>query len=152
MLASHIWLSDRNRFTWDREAARALVSFGKWIFISSMLGFILNNVDRIIVGKFLGVSQLGVYSIAAMLAMFVFQVYEKLSQDVLFPIYSKLNHLNTKELRGKVKKIRIFLMSALLPPIWILAVFGPSIISFLFDARYQDAGWMLQILVIGRIP
>ncbi|MFW6033005.1 MAG: oligosaccharide flippase family protein, partial [Phycisphaeraceae bacterium] len=62
---SHLWLPGiRNRFHWEPEAARKLYHFGKWIFGSTMLTFAAMYADRIILGKLLGMSLLGVYSIA----------------------------------------------------------------------------------------
>jgi len=152
MTISHLWNSDiRNRFRWDKEAAQSMMRFGRWIFVSTMLAFVIKYGDRLIMGKFLTTSDLGIYSIAAMLAGFTEQIFGRIAQKVLFPVYSKLNHLSFSELKPKIRKVRLAFMAAFLPPLWILVIFGSNIIDFLFDPRYQSAGWMLQVLSAGVI-
>lgn len=152
MLSSHFWLTGiKHRLTWDQKSAQSLFRFGRWIFISTMMTFFINQSDRLILGKFMSLSTLGVYSYAYQIAQVVEQIYQRIKQQVLFPIYSKLNYLHPKELRGRVKKVRLTLMAALLPILWFLIILGPNIIDFLFDPRYKDAGWMLQILAAGWI-
>ena len=152
MFASHLWLSDfRNTFAWDNDSLKELFRFGRWIFVSTIIGFTLNNADRLVMGKFLSLNELGVFSIAAMMAKMVEKIYSNLSSKVLFPVYSKLKHLSNEELRKRIKRVRLGVMGVLLPPLWILIVFGPEIITFLYDPRYHEAGWMLQILSSGYI-
>ncbi len=152
MFASHLWLSDfRNTFAWDDESLKELLRFGRWIFVSTIIGFTLNNADRLVMGKFLSLDKLGVFSVAAMMAKVVEKIYSKLSSQVLFPVYSKLKLLSNEEFRKRIKKIRLGVMGVLLPPLWVLVIFGPEIITFLYDPRYHEAGWMLQILSSGYI-
>ena len=153
MWASHIWLSYvPNRLAWNQNAVKSLVTFGKWIFLSTVLGFIVSNGDRVILGKFLTLSDLGVYSIAAMIAQFVQQVYSQIGNKILFPIYRNIKYLPNEEIRAKIRKIRLTVISAFLPPLWIFVLFGQEVINIMFDARYQGAGWMLQVLAAGLIP
>ena len=37
-----------NHFAWDREAAKEIFSYGKWIFLSSALFFLYSEADRLI--------------------------------------------------------------------------------------------------------
>ena len=50
-----------------------------------------------------------------------------------------------------VRKIRMYLLLVTLPLIWLLVIFGQSLIDLLYDSRYSSAGWMLQILAVGTI-
>lgn len=36
-----------NRFAWDAEIARSLIRFGKWILVSSLLGFLVSRFDSL---------------------------------------------------------------------------------------------------------
>lgn len=152
MLASHVWTSEiAPKIVWDQKSFQALMHFGRWIFVSTVLGFMINNADRLILGKFLSLSDLGVFSIAATIAKLVEQVHSKVSTQILFPLYSKLKDLSREEFLVRVKKIRLCLILFFLPPLCILVIFGQDIIQFLFDSRYREAGWMLQILASGSI-
>jgi len=37
-----------NRFAWDKEAAKEIFSYGKWIFLSTALFFLCSQADRLI--------------------------------------------------------------------------------------------------------
>ena len=58
----------RNRFHWDRSSADEMMSFGRWIFVSTLLTFLAMQADRLIFGKLITLTDLGVYGVAAMMA------------------------------------------------------------------------------------
>ena len=67
-LLSHLWLpGTRNRVQWDRKAFREILGFGRWILASSMIGFLANAGDKVLLGWMVSATQLGVYSIAGLL-------------------------------------------------------------------------------------
>lgn len=149
MLGTHAWLvGPRCRLRWDRDAAKALVRFGRWIFLSTMFGFIVNSVDRVVLGKFMTSSQLGLYAIAFVLAQTVNSVAGSVNERVLFPAYASVHRRHPERLRSRIRSSRVYVLSAVLPLAWGLILFGPSIIRLLYDVRYANAGWMLQFLGI----
>ncbi|MEM9220176.1 MAG: oligosaccharide flippase family protein [Cyanobacteria bacterium P01_F01_bin.150] len=151
VIMSHFWLGGiRNRFAWDPAMARRLVRFGRWVFVSTVIAFGLNHMDRLIFGKFMSLDDLAVYSIAAMFATVIDQTYRRLGSKVLFPLYAKIKGEPLPELRRQVRKIRIRLMGVLLPGLSLLIILGPYIID-LYPEGYGDAAWMLQLLAVGWI-
>ncbi|MFC1876750.1 oligosaccharide flippase family protein [Thermodesulfobacteriota bacterium] len=152
MLASHLFLSDfKHKFIWDKNSARSLARFGRWIFISTVLGYFALHIDRLVLGKFLSLKELGVYSIALMIANSVKHLFQNMSHRILLPLYSKLKEIPDSELRRKVLKLRIRLLLIFMPILFILLILGQDLITFLYDPRYQEAGWMLQTLSAGII-
>ena len=139
------------RLSLDGDVARQLIRFGRWLFVSSMLTFIASQLDRIILGKLLSVSELGVYAIAFMLAQVVVALTHELSRSVLYPIYARANELGPEHLRAQVFRYRLALLAATLPVSLTLYLMGPELIRFLYDSRYWDAGWMLQALSVGAM-
>ncbi len=152
MVLSHLFLSTiSHKFEWDKNAFDELVKFGRWIFLSTILGFFAGHSERLIVGKFVELEILGVFSIALMISKSIGQLIYKMNGQVLFPVYSKIKTISNGELRIKVKKIRMVFMMAGIPFLLVFVIFGPEIIHLLFDSRYYEAGWMLQVLAIGWI-
>ncbi len=93
VVLSHVWLPGiRNRFHFERRAARSLFVFGSWIFLSTVATFAANQVDRLIFGKLTTMSMLGVYSIAVMLALAPTQALSTVSNRVLFPLYTRVHY------------------------------------------------------------
>ena len=151
-LCSH-WLlpGQQNRFRWEPQAAKSLMRFGRWILISTALTFLVSRGDRMIMGVFLTAGQLGVYSIAFGLSQVVLLALEGLSGRMLFPVYSRLAGRSPSEMRSKLRRTRIVILAAALPFFSILVTWGGRIVDFLYDSRYHDAGWILQILAAGTI-
>lgn len=152
MLLSHRLVPMGNRFCWDQDAVKSLVTFGRWILISTMLGFFINSGSNLILGKFLSMSDLGIFSIGVTLAKVVEQIYYQIISRVLIPVYAKIKHLNNAEIKSRVFKLKLVIMAVFLPPLWILVIFAHEIVALIFDTRYQDAGWILQIFALGFIP
>jgi O-antigen/teichoic acid export membrane protein len=139
------------RLVFDRAVAGQLVRFGRWLFISSMLTFVAGQLDRILLGKMMSVSELGVYSIAFMMAQVSISLMHELSRRVLYPVYARAGELGDAHLRGQVRRYRIALLLATAPPLLLLYLIGPELVRFLYDDRYWDAGWMLQVLALGAL-
>jgi O-antigen/teichoic acid export membrane protein len=137
---------------WEPTAAQELVRFGRWVFISSALGFLVMRLDIFIFGSVAGMAALGFFIIAKTLSRFVTVAITKLSTTILLPVYSRLAERDAATLRRNTFKIRGALLLLSLPPLWILTIWGSDIIALLYDERYQDAGWMLQISAAGSVP
>jgi O-antigen/teichoic acid export membrane protein len=148
-ILSHFWLPGiRNRFRFEKRAAYALVSFGGWIFLSTVFTFGAENLDRLLFGKWTTMATLGVYSIAVLLATTLKRVFGKVALNVLFPLYSAIRH-SPKQLSETYASARL---PVLVVAGWITSGVvggGPTIVRLLYDPRYWEAGWMLQILVFG---
>lgn len=146
---SHIVLDgQRNWFRLEREALRFARSFGVWIFVATAITFTADNLDRLIFGKLSTLSELGVYSIAALLATVPSQALGSVSSSVLFPLYSRIYH-SDRDLQDVFNSARwaILVLSGWVSAGWIGG--GPTIVRILYDERYWDAGWMMQALVSG---
>jgi len=150
MLLSY-WVAEegRRRFRWERDAIRDMTNFGRWIFLSSTIGYLLGQGDRLIMGAFLTMGELGVYSIAALIARQVENVNDRVDYSVLFPIYSRIGKEDSPELSRRIARYRLVRMGIFLPAICILIVFGDDIVRLLWDERYWDAGWMVQVISAG---
>ena len=152
MVWSHFMIPGyRNRIGFDRQAASAIIHFGKWIFFSTLLTFLGSQGDRLFLGKTLSSNELGVYSIAFYLSQMIVLAFQELSGNVLFPVYTQLANKSANDLRKGMMKIRGILMLLTLPLICILAIWGHLIVGFFYDNRYVEAGWMLQILSIRAV-
>jgi O-antigen/teichoic acid export membrane protein len=151
-LGSHFLLSGpRNRFGWDADAARSLFRFGRWILLSTAMGFVLLHADKAVLGKILNDADLGRYAVATLIVQTVTVAMQRFSGTMLFPIYTELARKGPEELRSRLVRLRAGVLAAFVPPLWLVLVLGPEIIGLLYDDRYADAGWMAQILAVGAI-
>lgn len=150
MLISHLLMSDfPMKLCWELAAAKEIFSFGKWIFLSSILACATMHLDKIILGLYMTKHQLGLYGIAIAIAMVNIQIVQKLSSAVLLSVYTKLLQQSIPMIRKKITKIRVVLMLCLMLPSYCLMLWGQEIVSLLYPKEYWDAGMMLKILAFG---
>ncbi|WP_353258683.1 oligosaccharide flippase family protein [Prochlorothrix hollandica] len=149
-IGSHFLLPDvKNKFHIDREAMKELFSYGKWIFVATLLFFFAQQTDRLVLGKLVPLELLGVYGIARALSDIFRNVVLKLNNEIVFPFISRLSDIPRSELYEKVKPTRQkFLLIAGLGLAFPVC-FGDVAVSVLYDDRYVDATWMLPILCLG---
>lgn len=139
----------RPKFMWEREAAVDMYRFGRWIFLSTAITFLLQQGDKAILGALLPTGVLGVYAIAVVLARAPVQALQAINRRVMFPVYSRVVLQRPHLLRSRLRQARARLMLIFLPPLWALIFFGPSIVNLLYPERFSEAGWMVQWLAVG---
>jgi len=135
----------------DLAAVAEIINFGKWIFVSSFISFIISKGDIFILGVFLSKADLGVFSIAAIWSRLVLELLVKVNQEVMTPLYAASFRESRYSAKAKIKKTRAILLFMTLPAIWLVIIIAPGLIEFLYDHRYVQAGWMLQVLAVGSI-
>jgi O-antigen/teichoic acid export membrane protein len=152
LIASHTILATiPMRWQWEMASVREFVRFGRWMFVSTALGFLASRLDVLILGRMGGMEMVGLYVLAKNLALLIVGGLRKFSSMILLPVYSRLAERNIQELRRKVFKIRLILLFLSLPPLWTLILGGQFIIDILYDERYQQTGWMVQVLSVGAV-
>jgi O-antigen/teichoic acid export membrane protein len=126
-----------------------IVRFGKWIAVSSLASFFTQQSDIIIFGFLFPSSALGTYAIAKLLVNTGENLLDRLSAALALPILSEVIRKDPRNLRNRYYRFRlpIDLASALLSG--MLVTTGSFLVGLLYDARYSEAGPMLQILAIG---
>jgi O-antigen/teichoic acid export membrane protein len=151
-LFSHLFLvGEGNYFCWNKKVVIEFLHFGKWLFLSAVITFFALNGDRVILGGLLTAEQLGIYSIAYFLATSAKELIEKLTTNVWYPLLSRTNRENKAELIDVYYNIRAKLDLMVYFLVGFLFITAPLIIDVLYDDRYQQAGWMLQVLAVTII-
>lgn len=142
-----------NYFRWEPKAAKELISFGKWIFVSTILTFLSTQADRLILGALFTLELLGVYGVAFTLADLPRSLLAAVSGKVIYPTYAKLIDLPRAEFRLKVLRNRLPILLALTFGLALLVGFGDLLVKLLYEEEYSaDASWMLPLLALGTWP
>ena len=113
----------RPRLRLDLDKAKELFSFGKWVSISAMLGFLLSQGDGLLVGKLLGVAALGFYQMAYKISNMPATEVAHTISNVTFPAYSKMqdNLPRLREAYLRVLQLTAFLSFPIAALIFVLA-------------------------------
>ena len=71
----------------------------------------------------------------------------------MFPAYAELNRRQEDPalLSRRHRRIKLALFGIAMPVILAFCILGSDVIDLLYDERYQDAGWILQLLGLGGI-
>lgn len=137
-----------NRLRWDRAALTELLRFGRWIFFSTVLTFLVGQSDRLVFGKLVPLAVLGVYSVGAMIAAMPAVLLGRMASSVFFPIYSRVRE-SGHDLREVFVRVR---RPVLLLAGWSIAGLaggGATAVRLLYDQRYDQAGWIVQLLALA---
>jgi O-antigen/teichoic acid export membrane protein len=136
---------------WHSASACEIVGFGKWVFASSIVGFLAAHGEKLILAGSLSSTSFGVFSIAALLVAAAAGVYSSLNGHVVF------SSLSLAQRAGRAELERVYARTQRVADLGLgllagtLAGVGPWIVAALYDSRYQDAGWMLRWLGLGLI-
>ncbi len=141
-----------NRFRWEPAAGRELVHFGKWILLSTICGFVLSQGDRLVLGAYLPLDQLGLYNIGYFLASFPWLLGGAVTMRVMIPLYrddppgTKAAHL------PRLRKMRAGMTAGLLALLAMMALIGPWLVGVLYDPRYAAAGAVITLVACAQMP
>ncbi|WJS84598.1 oligosaccharide flippase family protein [Paracoccus sp. TOH] len=133
----------RNRFRLEPEARAEVMKFGKWIFFSTICGFLLFQGDRIILGRVLTLHQLGIYNIGLFLATVPAMLGSSIGGRLFIPLYREHPPSEGEHHRRTLARTRAGLTALLLFAAIVLAWAGPPLVGLLYDARYASAGGIL---------
>ena len=148
-LCTHFLTSDGNQFQFNKAYALEVLTFGRWIFFSSILMFLCASFDRLYLGKVAPLAVVGVYGIARALADMPTFLAARVGYSVIFPIVSSAQNAARSDVRVQLAGVRFKLLLVAAAGV----AFGISIadiaITVVYDARYHDAAWMLPLLLFG---
>jgi O-antigen/teichoic acid export membrane protein len=150
LIMTHLFVpGPRMCWRWDREHVAEFAHFGKWISIASTATFVSGQGDRLFIGLFLSSTLLGLYSIAKLPMETAMGLFERLNGSLAVPVLGEVIRTDVNSLKGKYYRFRLpFDLSAPLLG-GIVCSAGSLIIHILYDARYVDAGYMLQLLGVS---
>ena len=152
MVLSHrIMPGHRARLRIERSALGELFSFGKWIFLSTLAGFLIQHGDRAILGKYITLAELSLYTIAFFLATVPEKLNEALNSKILYPIYCSQTEGQRLQNQARVLKARALLVGGGFALSLPLVIWGDELVTFLYDPRYHGAGPILVGICLSRL-
>jgi O-antigen/teichoic acid export membrane protein len=151
LLTSLFLPGPRNRLRWERTAAGELIGFGKWIFLSTILGFVVQQGDKAILGRFLTLDQLGIYNIGFFLASFPMLLGGTIVGRVVIPLYRETGADADAMQRRRLRRMRAGLSAILMGLVVTMAFAGVPLVAVLYDDRYAMAGGVVAAIALVQI-
>lgn len=141
-----------NKLGWDRPAFWEIFHFGKYILFGTVAGFFVQQGDRMVLGKYVSLTDLAVYTIAFMLAAVPLTLSTQLLERILFPLYRSRPPAESATNRRSIGRARMMLTTGTITMAAILAMLGVLIVTYLYDTRYHAAGPILVLLSLAMVP
>jgi O-antigen/teichoic acid export membrane protein len=136
--------------TFSRASVRSLGSFGVQTQFSRILGYLNLYADNLLIGRYLGSRQLGIYTVAYNVMYLPLARITIPIQQVLFAAFARLQddppRLGLAWLRGSR------LVSAIAVPAFLgIAVVAPQFVPVVLGARWHEVVPVLQLLSVAGV-
>ncbi|MFX0206074.1 MAG: MOP flippase family protein [Candidatus Hodarchaeota archaeon] len=126
---------------------KSYLSFGAFQMGERMLNYLSANIDYIIIGRFLGPTALGFYTLAYQIVTFPLNKINPTITKVTFPAFSKIQNDNSRMRRGYCKVINYITMLTF-PMLTGMLVVAPEFIRLVYGAKWIPSIIIVQILCI----
>lgn len=143
------WLTRfRPSFALDREALRPLLSFGVTILVTRLVAEASGNADYLIVGRRLGPTQLGYYSVAWRLPELLIDSVLWVFSSVAFPVYTHARDRGAAAFKeAMLRALRLVTLFSF--PVGVgLAVVSRDAILVLFSERWMPAAPIMALVAL----
>ena len=140
----------RPKWIYSRDSLRMFGSFGVKTLFSKILGYVILNTDNLLIGRYLGSTALGVYTIAYNVMFLGADRVAVPVQTVFYSAFARLQHdpirLGRAWLRGTQ------LVSAINVPAFLgLAIVAPDFVPVVLGSRWDSAVPVLQWLCLAGV-
>ncbi|MGW1455561.1 MOP flippase family protein [Salegentibacter agarivorans] len=134
----------------SKKAFSEIFGFGLFTTGTQLFGKVNSQVDYLIVGKIVGATALGYYSLAFLLTSIARTQITQIVDQVIYPIFSKLQD-EPEQLKRYYLKILRANTFVIYPIMLGIILFSEYAIPILFGDKWVEAIPIVQILSIGVI-
>lgn len=139
-----------HHFRFDRDVARSILSFGRWIFLSTIVTFAGGEGLRAVQARLLTLSDFGVLSIAYSISVIATELPTKLTGTIGLPALSEALKDSNERLAFVLTALRKRMIYLTVPTVIIAAMVSEPLVTLLYDRRYHDAGHYAALLTLSN--
>ena len=132
-------------FEWKKNFFKEIFGFGAYSSATKIFSSITYNIDNLIIGKMLGASFLGAYTLAFSLTENLRQMVSSVLNKVMYPVFGK-NQDDTAKLKNYFLKIVNLNALVIYPLMAFFILFAKEIVLTLFGEKWAMSILPLQIL------
>ena len=127
---------------------REILPFSLRIFGSNALAFLSRNADNILVGRFLGVGALSIYSMSYRVLVVPVQMIGQTVNRVAFPLFARLQDRLDLVAAGLLRAMDVLAIAAIIPMVLVSAA-APELIHLVLGPQWSAAAPVLTVLAIA---
>ena len=132
---------------WYAGAASA-IGTGKAVFFTNIVNWLLNNMDRVLIGRLLNAQALGLYNVAYNLATMPNTLLLGALQPAFLAAGARLQDERERLGRAYFQMLATILVLAL-PAFVFLALVSADLVRLLYGPQWSEAAWVLAILFLS---
>jgi O-antigen/teichoic acid export membrane protein len=146
VVGTHLVSENSVSLQWDSRAAREILAFGAGIFLSTSAYFLTGEAERLVIGKFVNLVELGCFSLALTICATATTGLTKIVNQVFFPLLAQAVREDKAIAAKRYLRVRwmLLVVSCVLAVMFILG--SHYIVAVLLGPRYAMTGWILQLL------
>lgn len=138
----------RPSFVWESEAFKDIFGFGIYTTGTSIVNYVINNIDYLLIGKLVSASALGAYTFAFILTDTFRGKLMAVINNVMYPLYGR-KQSDLKSLKNYYLVVVNYNSLIVYPVMLIFIIFGESIIINFFGNKWVDSIEPLKILAVS---
>jgi lipopolysaccharide exporter len=140
------WSTWRPSIHLNLKELNGFVSFGLYQMGERSINYFAWNIDKLLIGRLLGATPLGIYNVAYQLMVRPFMVLNPILTRVAFPVFASIQNDNQRLSQGYIKLSQTIAF-ANFPIYFCMFALAQPLILLLLGARWQSAITVFQILV-----
>ncbi len=135
---------------WSKSSFRYLWGYGNKLMISTLIDRLYTNLTPLIIGKYFGVNELGLYNRANGYANLPSQQGTNVVQQVTFPVLSKMQE-DDQMLAINYRRILKCTAFIIFPVMFLIAALARPLILLLIGEKWEECILLLQILCFSAM-
>jgi PST family polysaccharide transporter len=134
----------------DRTLLRPMVNYGTQIMMVGGLGWLVADIDYLIIGRFLGDAALGLYTLAFRIPELIIRNLAQAVSNVAFPVAARFQE-DKAAMRHAYLTMQHYMLAILAPLGFGLFAVTPSLIHILFQDKWEPAIPVMELLSIYMV-
>lgn len=132
----------------DFSIAKKVIKYSGYQFLFSIINYWSRNIDKLIIGKYYSMTDLGYYDKSYRLMLMPIQLISSVISPVLHPVLSNFQN-DVKEIAIKATKILVFISRISFPIGLILFFCAKEIITIVFGPDWSQAVPVFMIFALS---
>jgi O-antigen/teichoic acid export membrane protein len=151
-VSSHTLLpGPSDRLRWEPDVFREVLSFGQWLFFSTITSFLALQIDRLALPKLFPLDQVGVYAIAVNIGLLVPTLMARLQMSIAFPVYANTCRSDPESLPEQFNRVKRPMLIAIAFLTTGLATVAGPFVDLAYDERYASAGSFIALISVASL-
>lgn len=137
----------RPKLKFNKKIALEMYHFGKFIFLGSIVFFLRQNLNNILIGKFINISAVGIFTLALNISDFLFIYFVNKIDQVMFSAFSSIQSDSRKLIKSYLDLIKINAL-LILPFTFSVFLLSEPLINVIYGEKWLNVIPILKILVL----